>query len=91
MSAGNPPPPETRPPAWGKYIDEESPRNVPVLREKGYSVWSVVRSYVSCEKDKAGTLADYGGELTAEELEAVLSYYHAKPEDIDRKLAEVFT
>lgn len=91
MAAANPPPPETRPPAWREYIDEESPRNVPVLREKGYSVWSVVRSYVSCEKDKIGTLADYGGELTAEELEAVLAYYHAKPEDIDRKLAEVFT
>lgn len=64
--AGNPPPPPTRPPAWREYIDEESPRNVPVLREKGYSVWSVVRSYVSCEKDKVGTLADYGGELTVE-------------------------
>lgn len=75
MAAANPPPPETRPPAWREYIDEESPRNVPVLREKGYSVWSVVRSYVSCEKDKIGTLADYGGELTAEELDAVLAYW----------------
>lgn len=76
---------------WRKYIDEESPRNVPVLREKGYSVWSVVRTYMSCEKDVEGTLADYGGDLTIGELKAVLSYYDDNPEDIDRKLKETFT
>ena len=80
---------ETRP--WQKYIDENSRRNVAVLREKGYSIWSVMRSYVSCDRDLDRTLADYGGELTAEELQAALSYYQANREDIDRKLEEIFT
>ena len=76
---------------WQKYVDEDSQRNVAVLREKGYSIWSVVRSYVSCDKDLDRTLADYGGELTAEELQAALSYYQANQEVIDRKLEEIFT
>ena len=83
--------PESWEPAWMKYIDEDSQRNVAVLREKGYSIWSVVRSYVSCDKDLDRTLADYGGELTAEELQATLSYYRANQEVIDRKLEEIFT
>ena len=82
---------ERRVPAWLNYIDEDSQRNVAVLREKGYSIWSVVRSYVSCDKDLDRTLADYGGELTAEELQAVLSYYRANQQVIDRKLQEIFT
>ena len=83
--------PESEAMPWRKYIDAESRRNVPVLREKGYSVWSVIRSYVSCEENKEKTLADYGGDLTIEELEAVLSYYRANSEGIDRKLTEIFT
>ena len=82
-------PQQDREHSWQKYIDEDSPRNVPVLRGKGYSVWSVVRSYVSCGSNTEWTLADYGGELTIEELEAVLAYYNARPEDIDRKLEEI--
>ena len=75
--------------SWKSHIDEASPRNVPVLKRKGYSVWSVVRSFVSCQGDVESTLADYGGELTVEELDAALSYYRAFPEDIDRKLQEI--
>lgn len=91
MAANDMTAPEGQAKRWQNYIDEESKRNVPVLREKGYSVWSIVRSYISCEKDINRTLADYGGDLTIEELDAVLSYYLARPEDIDQKLTEIFT
>jgi uncharacterized protein (DUF433 family) len=76
---------------WRKYIDEESPRNVPVIRDKGFSVWSVVGYFRVCLGDTKQVLTDYGGYLTSEELEAALSYYWAKPDAIDRKLKEIST
>jgi uncharacterized protein (DUF433 family) len=91
METGQTPRSNSRSQAWDEQINETSRRNIPVLREKGYSVWSVVRTYVSCHGDVEGTLADYGGDLAIDELEAVLSYYRANSEEIDQKLEEIFT
>jgi len=71
---------------WQKYIEEEGRRAGPVIRGKGFPVWSVVGYYLVCEKDKKRVLADYGGTLTAEELDAALAYYTTHREDIDQKL-----
>ena len=75
---------------WRKYIDEES-RNIAIVRDKGMSVWSLVRYLRVYKGDKERVLAGYDGELTSEELEAVLAYYWANPETIDRKLKEIST
>ena len=75
---------------WLKYIDEES-RNIAIIRDRGMSVWSLVRHFRVYKGDKERVLAGYDGELTSEELEAALSYYWANPEDIDRKLKEIST
>ena len=74
---------------WRKYIDEHSRRSVPVIRDKGYSVWSLIGSLRTYRGDKDRVLAGYRGDLTAEELEAALSYYWAKPYGIDEKLREI--
>ena len=76
---------------WQDKIDERSPRSVPVIRDKGFSVWSVVGYFRVCGGDTEQVLADYGGYLTIEELDAALSYYWAKPDAIDRKLKEIST
>ena len=76
--------------SWRKYIDEES-RSVAIVRDKGMSVWSLVRYLRVYKGDKERVLAGYDGELTVEELEAVLAYYWANPEVIDRKLKEIST
>ena len=89
--SNNAPLQETGEKPWGKYIDEHSPRSVPVIRGKGFSVWSVVGYFRACLGDVEQVLADYGGYLTNEELEAALSYYWAKPDAIDRKLEEIST
>ena len=73
---------------WRKYIDEES-RSVAVIRDKGMSVWSLVRHLRVCKGDKERVLAGYHGDLASEELEAALAYYWAKPDAIDRKLREI--
>lgn len=75
-------------PAWQEYIDEES-RNIAIIRNKGMSVWSLVRFYRICRGEKKRILASYLGELTTEELDAALSYYWANHEIIDRKLEEI--
>ncbi len=75
---------------WFKYIDEES-RNIAIVRDKGMSVWSLVRYLRVYKGDKERVLAGYDGELTIEELEAALDYYWANPEAIDRKLKEIST
>ena len=80
---------EDHTPAWKKYIDEHSPRSVAVIRDKGFSVWSLVRYYRICRGDKAEMLDSYRGELTGEELDAALAHYWAKPYDIDQKLKEL--
>ena len=80
---------ETRERSWGRYIDEQSPRSVPVIRDKGFSVWSVVGYYKACGGDEKQVLEDYGGYLTGEELEAALAYYWADPILIDEKLEEI--
>ncbi len=86
--SNNAPLQETGEKPWGKYIDEHSPRSVPVIRGKGFSVWSVVGYFRACLGDVEQVLADYGGYLTNEELEAALSYYWAKPYGIDERLRE---
>ena len=73
---------------WQKYIDEES-RNIAIIRDKGWSVWSLVRFYRICRGDKDRILASYLGTLTREELEAALAYYWANHDIIDRKLEEI--
>ena len=75
---------------WRKYIDEES-RNVATIRNKGYSVWSLVRYFRVYGGNKERALAGYQGDLTSEELDAALAYYWAKPHAIDRKLKEIST
>ena len=70
---------------WRKYIDEET-RSVALIRDKGWSVWSLVRYYRIHGGDKARLLNAYHGDLTAEELDAALSYYWANPSLIDEKL-----
>ncbi len=76
---------------WLKYIDEHSPRGVPVIRDKGMSVWSVVGYYKLYQGDKERLLANYRGHLTDQELDAAISYYWAKPYLIERKLKEIST
>ena len=76
---------------WRKHIDERSPRSEAVIRDKGIPVWSIVGRYRVYRGDKEQTLSVYDGDLTADELEAVLSYYWAKPHAIDRKLKEIST
>ena len=82
---------ETGEQPWRKYIDEHSPRSVPVIRDKGFSVWSVVGYFRVCRGDEKQVLEDYGGYLTSEELNAALSYYWADPILIDEKLEEIST
>ena len=61
----------------------------PYIRDKGYSVWSLIGSLRTYRGDKERVLAGYRGDLTAEELEAALAYYWAKPHGIDEKLREI--
>ena len=75
--------------SWQKYIDLNSPRSVPIIRDKGMSVWSVIGYYRVYEEDREQLLATYCGELTEEELDAALAYYQDYPEGIDRKLWEI--
>lgn len=77
--------PQNGEPAWRKYIDEES-RSVALIRDKGWSVWSLVRYYRIHRGDKTRVMAAYHGELTAEELDAALSYYWANWFLVDEKL-----
>ena len=77
--------PQESEPSWRKYIDEES-RSVALVRDKGWSVWSLVRYYRIHRGDKTRVLAAYHGDLTAEELDAALAYYWANPFLIDEKL-----
>lgn len=88
---GGAPSKETGERSWLKYIDEHSPRNVPVIRDKGFSVWSVVGYYKACGGDEKQVLEDYGGYLTGAELDAALAYYWADPIPIDEKLEEIST
>ena len=74
---------------WHKYIDLNSRRSVPIIRDKGMSVWSVIGYYRVYEQDREKLLATYCGELTEEELDAALAYYGDNPEGIDRKLWEI--
>lgn len=74
---------------WAKYIDLNSRRSVPVIREKGMSVWSVIGNYRVYEEDRERLLATYCGELTEEELDAALAYYEYYPYAIDKKLWEL--
>jgi uncharacterized protein (DUF433 family) len=74
---------------WRQYIEEYSRRTVPIIRDKGFSVWSLVGYYRVCAGDKQQVLADYRGYLTGEELDAALAYYKEFPDDIDRKLWEL--
>ena len=80
---------EGRRQSWHRLIEEESPRNVPVIREKGFSVWSVVGYFLACKGDREQVLADYAGKLTPEELAAALAYYEANSDAIDEKLKEI--
>ena len=74
---------------WQNYGDEKSRRSIPVIGEKGYSVWSIIGYYKLCKGNREQLLVDYGESLTAEELEAALAYYWAYPEGINRKLWEI--
>ena len=74
---------------WSQHIEEYPLRAVPIVREKGFSVWSLVGMYRVYEGDKQKVLADYGGRLTAEELDAALAYYQDFPDEIDRRLWEL--
>ena len=76
---------------WRKYIDEHSPRGVPVIRDKGMSIWSLVGYYRLYQGDKDRLLANYRSHLTMQELDAAISYYWAKPHGIERKLKEIST
>ena len=74
---------------WHKYIDLNSRRSVPVIRDKGMSVWSVIGYYRVYEEDRERLLATYCGNLTEEELDAALAYYQEYPYAIDKKLWEI--
>jgi uncharacterized protein (DUF433 family) len=74
---------------WQNYIDGEGRRAEPVIRDKGFPVWSIVGYYIACKKDVQRVLADYEGELTGQELDAALAYYEADPKAIDRKLKQL--
>lgn len=74
---------------WQKYIDLNSRRSVPVIRDKGMSVWSVIGYYRVYEEDRERLLATYCGHLTEEELDAALAYYQDYPYAIDKKLWEI--
>lgn len=72
-------------PSWRKYIDEES-RSVAQIKDKGWSVWSLMRYYRIHRGDKNRVIAAYHGDLTEEEFDAALSYYWANWFLIDEKL-----
>ena len=76
---------------WRKYVDEHSPRGVPVIRDKGMSIWSLVGYYRLYHGDKDRLLANYRGHLTMQELDAAISYYWAKPHGVEQKLKEIST
>lgn len=80
---------ESQAPSWQKYIDEHSGRSAAIIRDKGMSVWSLIRYYRLYRGDGERLLAAWHGELTAEELEAALAYYWSKPYAIDEKLEEI--
>lgn len=74
---------------WQDYIVVNSRRSVPVIRDKGMSVWSVIGYYRVYEEDRERLLATYCGHLTEDELDAALAYYQDYPDGIDRKLWEI--
>ena len=76
---------------WRKYVDEHSSRGVPVIRDKGMSVWSLVGYYRLFKGDGGRLLANYHGRLTPQELDAAIAYYWAKPHVIEQKLKEIST
>ncbi len=77
-----------KPSLWEKYIDENS-RTIPIVRDKGYSVWSIIGNMKLYRGDREEVLKGYMGTLTEEELDAAIAYYWAYPEGIDRKLWEI--
>ena len=74
---------------WRKYVDEHSPRGVPVIRDKGMSIWSLVGYYRLFGGDSDRLLENYRGRLTPEELNAAIAYFWAKPHAIEKKLKEI--
>ena len=58
----------------------------PHLRKTGLPFWLLVSRYHINGRDKERVLAGWRGWVTAEELDAVLSFYDEFFEDIDRKL-----
>ena len=76
-------------PWWHKHIDEDSGRGVAVIRGKGMPVWSLIGHYRLYQGDAERLLSSWRGELTAEELEAALAYYWAKPYAVDEKLEDI--
>ena len=83
------PRPENTDQPWRKFIDEYSRRGVPVISGKGMSVWSLVGYYKLLKGDKEQFLDNYRGRLTAQELDAAISFYWAKPFAIEEKLREI--
>ena len=80
--------PPANPDLWRKYINEDS-RTVPTIRDKGYSVWSIIGYMKLYRGNREEVLMGYMGTLTENELEAAIAYYWAYPEGIDRKLWEI--
>ena len=76
---------------WRQYIDEHSSRGVPVIRDKGMSVWSLVGYFRLFKGDKERLVGNYRGHLTIKELDAAIAYYWAKPYAIEQKLKEIST
>ena len=76
-----------REPSWRKYIDEQS-RSVATIREKGFSVWSLMRYFRVYKGDKERVLAGYHGDLTSEELEAAMDL---GDDDFGRRYVEAWS
>lgn len=74
---------------YEKYIEvttKPGTRGEPVIRGKGFPVWSIVGYYLATGGKTQTMIEDYGGELTIEEIDAAMAYYKQHQDVIDAKL-----
>lgn len=61
-------------------------RREPVIKGKGYPVWSVIGYLFAVKGDVKQVMEDYKDRLTSDEINAALRYYLEHKEEIDAKL-----
>ena len=71
---------------WQEYLEDDTYRDGPHLRNMGLPVWVLVGNFQLYDGDKKKALGGYSQWLTSDDLEAALAYYAEFPEVIDRHL-----